>query len=149
MRERITQQKREWLLRYERENRHTIKDLAFKCGDLVLVRNTEIESSLDKKMKPRYYGPMIVVKRSKGGSYILAEMDGTVSQQKIGVFRVIPYFARTHIKVPDNIYDWVDVSEEALRRIENSPEESTSGVKDFGFERVNLHDEEEGFVDDE
>jgi len=149
MRERITQRKKEWLLKYEREHRHTIKDLVFKCGDLVLVRNTEIESSLDKKMKPRYNGPMIVVKRSRGGSYILAEMDGTVSQQKVGAFRVIPYFARTHIEVPDNIYDWVDVSEEALQRIENSPEESASGVKDFGFEGVNLHDEEEGFVDDE
>ena len=61
MRQRITQGKRDWLLRYERDNRHTIKDLAFKRGDLVLVRNTEIELSLDKKMKPRYNGPMIVV----------------------------------------------------------------------------------------
>src|SRR5277367_4587437 len=92
---------------------------------------------------------MIVVKRSRGGSYILAEMDGTVSQQKVGAFRVIPSFARTHIEVRDNIYDWVDVSEEALRRIENSPEESTSGVTDFGFEGVNLHDEEEEFMEKE
>ena len=47
MRERIDQGKREWLVKYERDNKATIKDLDFKPGDLVLVRNTEIESSLD------------------------------------------------------------------------------------------------------
>jgi len=56
MRKRIDQRKREWLLRYEKDNQHTIKDLNFQSGDLVLIRNTEIESSLNKKMKPRYMG---------------------------------------------------------------------------------------------
>src|SRR5271163_326464 len=98
---------------------------------------------------PRYFGPVIVVKRSRGGSYILAEMDGTVSQQKVGTFRVIPYFARTHIKVPENIYEWIDVSKEALQRVEESPEEKESGIKDFGFEGVNLRDNAVDFPDDE
>ena len=40
-------------------NKAKIKDLNFSPGDLVLMRNTEIESSLDKKMKPRYNGLII------------------------------------------------------------------------------------------
>ena len=42
MRKYINQKKREWLVRYEKDNKATIKDLKFKPGDLVLVRNTEV-----------------------------------------------------------------------------------------------------------
>src|SRR5277367_3010020 len=49
MRVRVDERKRAWLLKYEKEHKHTIKDLNFKPGDVVLVRNTEIESS-DRKI---------------------------------------------------------------------------------------------------
>jgi hypothetical protein len=61
MREHIDEGKWAWLVRYEREHRFKIKDLVLQQGDLVLVRNTEIELSLDKKMKARYTGPMVVI----------------------------------------------------------------------------------------
>ena len=61
MRRWLSQRKCKWLLKYEKENWHTIKDLNFQLGSLVVIQNTEVKSLLDKKMKPRYMGPMVVI----------------------------------------------------------------------------------------
>ena len=74
-------------------------------GDLVLMRNTAIEDHLNRKLKPRWLGPLIVIKQSVGGSYLLAEMDGTMLK-----FRVIPYFARERITLNKRITAIIDLS---------------------------------------
>lgn len=92
---------RETYVRYFREvNKNTIKDYDFKPGRLVLLRNTRVENELDKKSKPRYLGPYVVVRKTKGGAYIIAELDGSVLHHKVAAFRLIPYFPRSEISIP-------------------------------------------------
>ncbi len=66
----------------------------FEEGDLVLVRNTQVEKELNQKMKPKYLGPYWVICRTYGGSYIIQELDGAISRRGIAAFRLIPYIAR-------------------------------------------------------
>jgi hypothetical protein len=91
--------------RFMEKYEHTIRDYDFEVGTLVLVRNTAIEKSLNKKTKQRYLGPMVVVKKYPGGAYCLAELDGSVSIFRCAAFRVIPYHPRTNIRY--NITDLV------------------------------------------
>ena len=75
-------------------------DFDFKPGDLVLVHNSRVEESLNRKTKPHYVGPMVVVRKTKGTSYIVAELDGAQSKLRVAGFRVIPYFARSKSSIP-------------------------------------------------
>ena len=88
MRKRIDLQKLKRLRQYEKDYKAVIKDFNFEPGDLVLMRHSKVESSLDKKMQPRYKGPMRVVTRSKGGSYVLAEINRAVSQERVTKFHL-------------------------------------------------------------
>ncbi|KIJ04898.1 hypothetical protein PAXINDRAFT_39145, partial [Paxillus involutus ATCC 200175] len=49
--------------------------------------------------KPHYFGPFEVYRRTKAGTYVLKELDGTVSRRGIATFRLIPYIIRNSREV--------------------------------------------------
>jgi hypothetical protein len=102
---------------FEQEHLRTLKDFDFQRGSLVLMRNTQIEKSLNKKMRARYIGPLIVVSHNYGGAYILAELDDTVLHHPIAAFHLLPYFTRKSIPLPP---DFIDIDDTRLREMEHS-----------------------------
>ena len=85
---------------FEQEHAATIVKYNIKLGDLILIRNTAIEKSLNRKMCVRYLGLLIIISQNKGGAYIVSELNGSVFNHPIAAFRVIPYFAHQHIEIP-------------------------------------------------
>ena len=79
--------------KFERQFTHALKTNSFALGDLVLARNLAAKVTHQKKMKPRYFGPMVVVKKTRNGAYCLAELDGAVSRLCFAAFRLVPYLA--------------------------------------------------------
>ena len=100
---------------FEKSHAKTICNFDFKRGNLVLMCNTKIEKSLNRKMRPRYLGPLIIVSRNYGGAYILSELDGTVLHRPVAAFRVIPYFAHKSIPLLKN---FIDIDTARLRELE-------------------------------
>lgn len=80
--------------RWNREHEATITQRDHAPGSLVLVRNTAVEKELNRKHKPRWLGPMVVVRKTYGGAYICAELSGVVSKLRFAAFRLKPFIAR-------------------------------------------------------
>ena len=76
---------------FERKNANKVYSYDFKPGELVLVLNKRIEPEIGRKCKPHYFGPMAVVRRLRNGTYILAEVNGTISRLKFAAFCLILY----------------------------------------------------------
>ena len=106
-------------VRFKQQHSATITNYRFTLGDLMLIRNTAIEKSLNRKMHARYLGPLIVISRNKGGAYIIAELDGAVFDCPIATFRVIPYFTCQSIPIPP-LEELIDVSARHLHELEDS-----------------------------
>ena len=124
--------------RFERDHSLVIKNFDFKRGDLVLARNTAIEKSLNKKMRPRYIGPYIVIRRNKGSAYILCELDGSVLDRPLAAFRLVPYFARERISLPQSA---LDADEARLKKMEESQSKGDDDESDDEDEEFQENDD--------
>ena len=100
IRERVLKARFESIKHFEAAFKNRIRDFDFRHGSLVLVQNTRVEKELNRKTKPRYLGPMVVLRRTTGGSYILAELDGAVSKLRYAAFRLLPYYPRFQTNIP-------------------------------------------------
>ncbi|KZV59517.1 hypothetical protein PENSPDRAFT_595291 [Peniophora sp. CONT] len=104
---------------FEAEHSRVIRDYNFKPGSLVIVRNTRWDTGLRNKTRVRYFGPLVVLSRNRGGAYILCDLDGTVYHRPFAAFRVLPYFARSHVDLPP-LESLIDISTARLREMEAS-----------------------------
>jgi hypothetical protein len=102
-----------------------------------------IEKSLNRKMRTRYNGPYVVLTRNRGGAYVICELDGSVLDQPLAAFRVIPYFARKHIEIP---YGALDVH---LERIETMHASASLGDDDNNIGLRYAVDEDNGIDKEE
>ena len=96
-------------LRFECDHATIICNFNFNKGNLVLIRNTAIEKALNKKMQPRYFGPMVIVSCNHGSAYIICDLNGTLAHALIAAFQIILYFACEHLDLPD-LKQHIDIS---------------------------------------
>lgn len=75
-------------------------------------------------------GPLMVIRRNRGGAYIVCELDGTVWRRPVGAFRLIPYFSRLSLPLP-NLEEFLDISTEDLASLERSTEEDPESQEDI------------------
>ena len=71
---------------------------------------------------------MVVVRRTKGGSYLLAELDGAISKFRFAAFRLLPYFPRNNSRI--EVTHLVGLDNTAIDQLEDDslPDPELAGV---------------------
>jgi hypothetical protein len=116
IRERVVAARFKLICEFKRCFRANIKLHDFQPGAYVLVCSSKVEYELSKKTKPCYLGPMVVVRRTKGGSYMLAKLDGAISKLQFATFRIIPYYPRCDERV--SVTEMTGVDDESIDKME-------------------------------
>ena len=123
---------------FERRYERRLRKEVYSPGELVLVRNKAVEQSADRKHKPRYLGPFIVIRQTKGGSYVLSELDGAVWRQGVAAFRLLPFISREQVEELNWMEDdeMEDQDQDRMDDTEawNEEEESESSGEDLSEE---------------
>ena len=107
-----------------------------KPGTLVLVKNKRIETEHNRKPKPRWLGPFIVIRQHGGSfqsSYIVSELNRVVLTDRVAAARIRIYWPR------------VDMSYEISRIIQETPEhiwERATGPQRVDEEAIEDEDED-------
>ena len=113
----------------------------YEPGALVLLRNVPMENtmSIERKTSDRYIGPYSIVRRTKGGSYVLQELNGNILRHTVAAYRLVPYIQRTDLEQlvqdADGSDSDLDVSEmsdhqsEGKEDADSAPSNSDSGTE--------------------
>ncbi|KAJ6595925.1 hypothetical protein B0H10DRAFT_1828866, partial [Mycena sp. CBHHK59/15] len=129
MRSQVYEDRIKSIRQWEKDNTNNIVDFDFEPRRLVIVWNASVENNLTKKNKPRYFGPMIVVRRKLGGPYILAELDGAIGKQPYAAFRLIPYFPRSAVIIP--VTKIIERQIQTVERAKDMPTWGDDGLRDW------------------
>ena len=114
---------------FEATHKNRLKDFNFDVGSLVLVHNSHYAADIGGKTKPRYLGPMVVLRQTIGSSYLLAELDGSVSRLRYAAFRLAPYHPRDHARM--EVTTMTGMEDEELDRLaEDESEEDVEEIDD-------------------
>ena len=92
-------------------------------------------------MRACYLGPMVIVSRNQGGTYIICKLDSTLLHSLIMPYWAVPYFAQDYLKILD-LQQHVDVSVAWLCALEQStvanpdlPERAIEDISNIGDEQ--------------
>jgi hypothetical protein len=86
---------------------------------------------------------VIIIRRNHGSAYIVCEMDGSIWQNKVAAFHLVPYFAREKIELPPNLHSLIDISKATLEKLVSSEDDGEVQIykdQDFSFDKVMLRD---------
>ena len=112
---------------FEKKYARRIQKEAYEPDDLVLIRNNPIENSvsIERKTANRYMGPYHVIRQTQGGSYALAEMDGSLLRHNVAAYRLIPYIQRREL---DSLADQSGISSESEGESVGAPSNVSDGT---------------------